>query len=76
MRWKNKNNWDKMEMKRFLCSKCKNVIEVPYGIPKPDICPHCNADGIFIHRIDIGGKGLGRGRGRRCGLRFLERPKP
>ncbi|ACX73289.1 conserved hypothetical protein [Methanocaldococcus vulcanius M7] len=62
-----------MEMKKFLCSKCQNVIEVPYGVPKPETCPYCGAPATFIHRIDGGGRGLGRGRGARCGLRMMGR---
>ncbi|ADG12690.1 hypothetical protein [Methanocaldococcus infernus] len=59
-------------MKKFICTKCKNIIEVPYGTPKPSSCPYCGASEEFIHRVDPGGRGLGRGRGRRCGMRFLE----
>ncbi|ADC70340.1 conserved hypothetical protein [Methanocaldococcus sp. FS406-22] len=62
-----------MEMKRFLCAKCQKVIEVPYGVPKPDVCPYCGAPATFIHRIDPGGRGLGPGRGRRCGMRMMGR---
>jgi DNA-directed RNA polymerase subunit RPC12/RpoP len=58
-----------MEMKQFKCSKCEKTIEVPYGTPKPEVCPNCGAPSILIHRIDGGGRGMGAGRGRRCGCR-------
>jgi DNA-directed RNA polymerase subunit RPC12/RpoP len=61
------------EMKKFLCSKCNKIIEVPYGIPKPEVCPHCGAPNIFIHRVDEGGRGFGAGRGRRCGIGMMRR---
>ncbi|ENN96474.1 hypothetical protein J422_02255 [Methanocaldococcus villosus KIN24-T80] len=60
-----------MDMKVFICTKCNKLIEVPYGVPKPEKCPHCGAESIYIHRVDSGGRGLGRGMGRRCGRRFL-----
>ncbi len=65
-----------MEMKKFICAKCNKIIEVPYGVPKPDFCPYCNAPSIYIHRIDPGGRGLGRGRGRRCGMRVINNNPP
>lgn len=55
------------ELKKFQCSSCKNIIEVPYGAPKPLKCPNCGASQDLIHRIDSGGRGMGRGNGRRCG---------
>jgi hypothetical protein len=61
------------EMKKFLCSKCNNIIEVPYGVPKPEKCPHCGASCEYIHRIDEGGRGMGAGRGRRCGAGMMGR---
>lgn len=62
-----------MEMKKFLCSNCQSIIEVPYGTPKPETCPHCGAPSNYIHRIDGGGRGLGPGRGSRCGCGFMGR---
>jgi len=50
-----------MEMKKFMCTNCQGIIEVPYGTPKPEICPHCGAPANCIHRIDRGGRGCGRG---------------
>ncbi|UXM85322.1 hypothetical protein [Methanococcus aeolicus] len=58
-----------MEIKQFKCSKCEKIIEVPYGTPKPETCPHCGAPSTLIHRIDGGGMGMGMGHGRRCGSR-------
>jgi len=45
------------QMKRFLCSQCNNIIEVPYGQPKPASCPYCGAPGYMIHRLDKPGWG-------------------
>jgi len=52
------------EMKKFICSKCNTTIEVPYGTPKPEKCPNCSCEGVYIHRADENcGRGMGRGRG-------------
>ncbi|RLF21685.1 MAG: hypothetical protein DRN15_02010 [Thermoprotei archaeon] len=53
-------------MKRFQCMACGNIIEVPYGMPKPLQCPRCGAPHHMIHRVDRGRgrRGWGRGRGR------------
>lgn len=40
--------------KRFVCLKCKHVIDIPYGTPKPLKCPYCGAPGYMLHRIDKG----------------------
>nr|WP_198005248.1 hypothetical protein [Methanothermococcus okinawensis] len=60
-------------MKRFKCAKCGKIIEVPYGVPKPEVCPYCGAPCTYIHRIDEGGRGCGPGRGRRCGAGMMRR---
>lgn len=57
--------------KTFKCSKCGHIFKVPYGIPKPDKCPNCGVESIYVHRIDGGGRGMGPGRGRRCGGRMF-----
>jgi len=58
-------------MKRFMCYNCRNIIEIPYGVPKPVRCPHCGAPHYMIHRIDPGGRGWGgRGFGRGRGLGY------
>jgi len=49
--------------KRFICTQCNRIIEVPYGTPKPAKCPYCGAPAYMIHRIDKGRGGFGRGRG-------------
>jgi len=43
-----------MEVKKFQCAACGNIIEVPYGMPKPAVCPRCGAPSIMIHRLDKG----------------------
>ncbi len=49
--------------KKFRCFACGNVIEVPQGIPKPQICPKCGASAQVIHRIDRGAPGGRRSAG-------------
>lgn len=44
-------------VKRFQCSSCRYVIEVPQGVPKPQVCPKCGAPSTMIHRIDKGPPG-------------------
>ena len=53
-----------LPVKLFQCSSCGYMIEVPQGIPKPQICPRCGAPSIMIHRINKGPPGGRRGRGR------------
>ncbi|MCD6510362.1 MAG: hypothetical protein J7L11_08270 [Thermoprotei archaeon] len=53
-----------MPTKKFLCTACGYVIEVPYGMPKPTACPRCGAPAMMIHRLDAGGRGRGGRRGR------------
>jgi len=43
--------------KRFYCTNCGRVIEVPFGAPKPYQCPYCGAHHTMIHRLDRGGFG-------------------
>lgn len=49
--------------KRFQCGGCKEIIEVPQGIPKPAKCPKCGAAAYMIHRVEPGPPGGRRGRG-------------
>jgi predicted DNA-binding protein (UPF0251 family) len=46
--------------RKFQCSDCSHVFEVPFGIGRPMACPQCGKNNI--HRED-GGMGGGRGRG-------------
>lgn len=41
-------------IKRFQCSNCGFIIDVSYGVPKPQICPRCGAPHAMIHRINKG----------------------
>ena len=66
-----------MEVRVFKCFDCKYEFSLPYGEPKPEVCPKCGSTNI--HRIDSerggrgfggmgrgphgGGRGYGRGRG-------------
>ncbi len=58
------------DVKVFRCSRCGELIEVPYGAPKPTSCPNCGAPAVFIHRVNPGPgtwggyAGIGRGMGR------------
>lgn len=51
-------------MKRFQCTNCGQIIEVPRGTPKPVKCPKCGVSAMMIHRLN---KGSPRGRRRRGG---------
>ncbi|MCS7368877.1 MAG: hypothetical protein NDF57_04145 [archaeon GBS-70-058] len=53
-----------LPMKRFQCTNCGQIIEVPRGTPKPVKCPKCGASAMMIHRLN---KGSPRGRRRRGG---------
>lgn len=52
----------KMPTKKFQCSTCGNIMEVPQGVPKPPTCSKCGAPAAMIHRIDKGQPGRGAGR--------------
>ncbi|MFH1049550.1 MAG: DUF134 domain-containing protein [bacterium] len=47
----------KEEERHFLCYECKDVFNVPFGIPRPAQCPKCGSSNV--HRSDDE-----RGRGR------------
>jgi len=44
-------------MRRFICLQCNNIIEVPFGQPKPMTCPYCGAPSYMIKRLDKPGWG-------------------
>ena len=47
-------------MRRFECSECSHVFDVPFGTGRPMACPRCGSSSIY--RKD-GNMGMGRGRG-------------
>jgi len=51
--------------RKFKCSSCGYEFESPYGVPKPQACPKCDAPTQFVHRVDVGPRGAGYGRRRR-----------
>ncbi|MDH5448361.1 MAG: hypothetical protein OEX01_05085 [Candidatus Bathyarchaeota archaeon] len=57
-------NQSSLPTKRFQCSNCGQIIEVPQGIPKPPNCANCGASVYVIHRLDPGSPRGRRGRSR------------
>ena len=54
------------EMKRFRCSECGHVWEVPYGGGRPGECPACKSGNLHRAVEDRGCGGRGHGHGGRC----------
>jgi len=54
-----------MATRKFVCSECEHTWEVPYGSPRPTMCPKCNS--VNVHRAEED-RGYARAsRGRRGG---------
>ena len=56
-----------MTMRRFQCSECRHVWDLPHGTGRPCDCPQCESTNIHRTPEDHGGGGGGLGRGRCCG---------
>ena len=48
-----------MEKRKFQCSDCEHIWEVPFGTSRPNECPKCKSSNI--HRLDKGVRHRGSG---------------
>jgi uncharacterized protein len=40
------------DKRNFACDNCKKIFDIPYGMPKQEICPNCNSTKIWRSETD------------------------